>query len=239
VALQTKLNAVVDMVRAEAKLSSSGSRGTDHRGNIVQLIKRHYENLAESHEWEHLRLKRDDAAARVQLVAGTTVYSFPGSVNAQKIDRLWVKWGGTWRELAYGIDFSHFSTQDPAANQRVDPITNWDFYSLTQFEVWPEPATSGTVGGQNEVAFDGQRKVTAITGEDSVLDLDDQLIALFVSAEILAGNGQKTAAEVKVAAATARLDKLKMNLGSKMRVAMGLGVIGDTRGLPRHPRYIR
>lgn len=237
-ALRTTYADVVDMARDEARLSTSSSRGTDALAYIQRLVKRHYTTLAEEFEWAHLELKRNDSAARKVLAAGSRIYSFPTSVNVLKITGAYVKHAGVWNPVAYGIGRAEYSLYDPAEDQRNDPVQRWAFHDDDEFEVWPIPASNGAADSDGEVAFEGQRKVEALTSDASRLDMDDEMVALFVAAEILAGNGQKTAAEVKANAAVARRDRMRIGLGDKRTYTMGAGMRGQ-QYWPRHPVWIR
>jgi hypothetical protein len=240
VALRSTLNEVVEQVRNEARLSTNTSRGIDHLDHIKQLIKRHYYALAEDFDWQHLELKRDTGVSRKVLQAGSRYYDFPTAVNVLKITKAWVKWGSGWEGLEYGITYSDRSSFDPDANQRADPARKWMFYGHNQFEVWPLPSSNGVADGANEVAFEGQKAVETLTSDSSRLDMDDILVSLLVSAEILAENEQETAAKVKAGAANARMETLRGNLGSKTRYVMNGGTVGEgRRGFPRHPTFVR
>lgn len=237
-ALRTTFGEVIDMVREEAGLSTNTSRGVDHLDQIKRLIKRHYKSLAEDYDWRHLELKRDSSVSRKILQAGSRYYDYPTAANPQKITRAWVKWGSTWLPLDYGITYADRSAYDPDNGQRIDPIQRWMAYDTAQFEVHPLPATNGVADGANEVAFEGQRKVTELTQDGSRLDMDDILISLMCAAETLAASGRKDAAQVKADAAVARLWTLRGNTGSAARYVMGSGRVGESF-MPRHPKYIR
>jgi hypothetical protein len=239
-ALRATLNEVVEAVRNETRKSTNTSRGVDHRDHIVQLVKRHYYSLCEDYDWQHLELKRDSAVGRVQLAAGQRYYTFPTALNQLYIEQVWVKWGSSWSKLDFGVSYAQYSQYDPDANQRADPAISWTFYGGDQFEVWPLPASNGVANGNGEIAFQGQAKPEQLTGDSSRLDLDDMLVSLTASAEILAEEGQATAAKVKADAAVARLGRIRANMGSKRRYAMGLGeVLAGGSRFPRHPTYIR
>ena len=236
-ALRNTLTEVVEFVRQEARLSTNSSRGTDNLENIERLIKRHYTTLAEDFDWQHLVLKRNDSAARKVLSAGQRIYSFPASVNVLKIERAWVKHSGLWKPLEYGIGPDQFNAYDSDDDERTDPVERWAFHDDDEFEVWPLPATNGAANGDGEIAFEGQRAIETLSSNSSRLDMDGIMVSLFVAAEILAGNGQKAAAEIKAAAAAARRDRMKMSLGDKSKWTMGAGQPGMTRR-PRHPIYV-
>lgn len=239
-ALRATWGEVIEATRNEARLSSNTSRGLDHLEHIKAITKRIYKTLAEDYDWRHLELKRDSSVSRKVLQAGSRYYDYPAAVNPQKIEKVWVKWGSVWHELDYGISYERRTEMDPDNDQRADPATHWQAYGGTQFEVWPLPASNGVADGSNEVAFEGQKIVTDLTATTDRLDMDDHLIVLMAATEILAGNGQDKAAQVKAAAANARLERLRANTGSGLRVRMGLGRVNASGDRwPRHPRYVR
>jgi hypothetical protein len=228
-ALRTTLEELVEMVRDEARLSSNSSRGADHRNHIVRIIKRHYETLLDEHDWEHLQIKREDAGKDMQ--AGQRYYDFPANLDIGRISKVWYKWNGTWIPLTYGIDASHYTAQDSDEDERRDPAERWDFYSPTQFEVWPMPATNGA-----EVRFEGVRKGERLLNDGSRADLDDNMIALFAAGEILLENGQKDAAQAKIEAARRIMGQQKRRFSGNSRVRVGMG--GNARDPRFYPRDI-
>lgn len=240
-ALRTTFQEVVQMVRNESRLSTNTSRGIDHLDHIKQLVRRHYLTLAEDYDWPHLRIKKESSEGRKVLAAGQRYYNFPVNLNPLKIERAVVKFGNQWLPVEYGINYTdQYSAMDPDSNQRTDPVTNWTFYTDAMFEVWPLPASNGVANGNNEIAFEGQKNVELLVADTNRLDMDDMLISLMCSSEILAANDQKTAAEVKGQAAMARLGRLRANLRDRTRYAMGLGQVRNSAHMwPRHPDYIR
>lgn len=240
-ALRTTFGTVIEQTRNEARLSSNTSRGIDHLEHIKQVITRIYKTLAEDYDWQHLELKRDSSVSRKLLQAGSRYYNFPTAVNPMKITGMWVKWGTSWLPVDYGITYADRTAFDPDdSDVRVDPIRKWMFYNGDQFEVWPLPATNGTADGENEVAFEGQKVVEDLTSTSSRLDMDDHLVVLMAAAELLAETKQPEIAQIKGAAAMARLARVRANMGGRTRVRMGIGVVNEGAGqIPRHPRWVR
>jgi hypothetical protein len=231
-ALRTTLEELVEMVRDEARLSTNTSRGTDHRSHIVRLIKRHYEILLADHEWEHLMIRREDAGKIMQ--AGQRYYDFPAELDTGRIHKVWYKWGNDWRPLIYGITPADYNDQDSDLDERRDPAEKWDFYGAKQFEVWPVPITNG-----NEVRFEGVRKAEQLLHENSRADLDDNMLALFVAAEILAENGQEESARLKIDAARRIFGQQKRRLSGDTRIRIGMGCSErDPRFYPREIKQV-
>lgn len=239
--LRNTFGQIVEMARNEARLSTNTSRGVDHLDHVQQLVKRHYQMLAEDFDWEHLQLKRDYDIARVQLQAGSRYYSFPSAVNPQKITAMWLKWGNIWRKVDYGIKLSNYSGLDPDNGSRADPVLRWDFRDGTGFEVWPVPASNGDADApySNWVAFEGQKQVEQFVSNNNRADIDDHLIALNVAGELLAENGQKAASDAKIAAAQRRMKQMRGGLANKARFSMGRGMLYESsRSYPQHPTQL-
>lgn len=238
-ALRTTLAEAVQMVRAECGLSTNTSRGIDHLDNIRQLIRRHQTTLAEDYDWQHLEIRRESSLSRKLLQAGSRYYNFPEAINPLKISTAWI-YSGFWRELHYGIDYRNSIAFNPDTDQRSDPATHWAYSGADEFEVWPLPSANGVANGDNEVGFIGQKKLEPLLEDSSRLDLDDILVTLMVSTEILAGQKRQEAAAVKGDAAMARLSRMRANLSDKTRYVMGRGAVGRESELwPRHPLYVR
>lgn len=239
-ALRSTFSQVVQAVRDETRQSSNSSRGIDMLDHIKQVVRRHYYSLAEDFDWEHLRIRKETAVSRKQLQAGDRYYNFPTALNPLRIERAWIKWGGSWAELTYGIGYQEYTAQDPDDDKRSDPVRNWAFYNGgEQFEVWPIPATNGAADGNNEIAFEGQKLVERLVLDSNRLDMDDMLVYLRAAAEILAEHGQDKAAAIKAAEADKRLLLTHGQLSSQRRWTVGAGRIGAAQSYPRQPKFIR
>lgn len=221
-----RLGDVIEIVRDEARLSSNTSRGTDHRTSIVRKIKRVQYELADAWSWPFMQIQRSDAT--LTMSAGQRYYDFPSLLELDGTETLWTKFGSEWIPLGRGISPQDYNAQDSDADARADPPEKWDAYGETQFEIWPMPASNLTDG----LRFVGQKKLTDLVDDDSRLDLDDYLIALKVTAEILAANGQKDAAVV-LDAHNLRLRRLTSKLQARTGARMGLGTTPSGRTYPR------
>jgi hypothetical protein len=213
----SSLGTIIDAVRLEAKMSTASSRGVEDRTRIVQMVNRVYETLWDEHDWEFLRIDREDSYKA--LAAGQRFYDFPTGLRPDDVGSAWLHWGTTWTRLEYGIDFRHYSMRNSEEDEREDPAQRWVVRSNTQFEVWPMPASNNA----QTVGFEGKRSFVKLADDDADnCALDDQMITLFVAAEILAGNKMPDA-EVKMEMARARLSALTARSADKTRVRVGLG----------------
>jgi hypothetical protein len=233
--LRKTLAEIVEVVRSEAKLSTNTSRGIDHGDHIRSLIRTTHESLAEDYEWPHLRLRRGDSFKT--LAAGQRYYDFPVNLNVQFIEGAFVQWGASWLPLHYGITPQHYTALDSDADQRSDPVQVWEWYSnegLNQFEVWPVPAQDGVV-----LAFEGRRAISQLVEENDRADIDHLAIAFLVAAEILADNGKKESASLKIDKATARIRMLQGNAHGASTQGFVMGGNDPNLGRRTHGRDIR
>lgn len=234
--LRKTLDEIVEDVRAEAGLSTNTSRGIDHGEHIRALIRRNHQTLARQYEWRHLRLKREQATVTMQ--AGSRYYDFPAQLDVQRIESVWFKWGNIWSPLEPQLPIDIYNALDSSQDQRADPVTHWDWYNddgQLQFEVWPLPASDGGV-----VGFEGKKLVDPLTTGQSRADLDSDLLALAVAAELLGESEKEEAAKIKAGAFRDLRDQLLGGLTSRKRFVpggvdpkMGSGYKG------RQIRYIR
>lgn len=215
-ALGTQFQELVEMARDEARLSSATSRGIDHEPYIKRLIVRHYAMLVDEFDWEHLQLKRDQS--RITLGAAQRYSDFPATLDPDYIEDAYVLAGSMWRPLDYGIRPEELNIVDSDNGGRTAWPERWDFYGESQFEIWPVPSGAGVV-----IGFEGRKKVQALVQETDRCDIDDELLVLHVAAEILVGNGQKEAAQLKMQNASARLGQARRKRSDKTQIRMGMG----------------
>ena len=227
------LDQMVEALRIEARLSTDSSRGVESRPWLTQLINRWYETLWNDYEWQHLRVLREESTLPLQ--AGQRFYQVPESLESDSITDAFVKFGGVWNALGYGVGAEQYSQIDSDLDARNDPAQRWTIRSYNEIEVWPIPATNDALLG-----FEGTRKFSRMTtGSDRCL-LDDTVVILFAAAEVLAANKQADAKNKEQSAGTL-LARLRARSSGNGRVRMGLGRADDERRAPREIRvaYVR
>lgn len=207
------LDQLIEAVRAESRLSTNNSRGLESRENITQVIRRNYEVLYGDFDWPHLAIHREDCFVTAQ--SGQRYYDYPEEIDVETITGVFTNYGNAWSPLGYGITLSTYNTIDSEADQRCDPALRWNIRDDRQFEVWPIPATNGSL-----IGFEGRRKFAQLTkGSDKCL-LDSTLIELFCAAELLEAVGAKDA-QSKRNLASARLLKLRARTSGNDRCIVG------------------
>lgn len=205
---------IQEAVLDEARLSTNASRGTSHRNYVKRLIRRYYTQLYVGWDWEFSTINREDAGKDAN--AGQRYYDFPTDIDTNRENALWYKLGAAWIKLDYGIGVDQYSAFDSDNDERSDPPLRWMIRDDGQFEIWPMPASTLV----NGLRFEGYKKKTELVADSSRCDLDTDLIALFVAAEILAGN-KAADAPAKLAAAQAHFMALKGNAPTKRRIMGG------------------
>lgn len=230
-ALGTQLQVIVEMVRDEARLSSATSRGIDHLAHIKRLVRRTHTMLCDSYEWEHLRLKREDAP--VPLAANQQFYSWPATLNTDRAFVAYLRHSGLFTRLEPGITPEHYNIINSYNGGRGLPL-RWDWYGATGFEVWPVPSDNTGV-----IFFEGTKRADPLVDDTSLADIDDVLLSLQVAAEILSGNKQEGAAKIKMAAANTRLSQMLASKASTHRTVIGASDTTSTQRRPRHPSHVR
>lgn len=169
------LGEVLADLRAELRQSSNPAVAQSQYHVLANAIKRTQEFWYEQVDWPHLIVWESKA-----IVAGSRYYDWPTTLNYDRIVKARARFGNQWVPITGDLDVDDYNAHDSDNDERVDPILKYRPYTNAQFEVWPLPATAGSV------RFKGVRKLTELSGESSTLDLDNRLIALFAAADLLA-----------------------------------------------------
>lgn len=208
----TTLGELVRQLRAEIRHSTSSAVGVDELEGLKNLLQRTQAYLYQEYFWDFLRVREGKV-----LNAGQRYYDFPTRTNLDRIIRVTTKWGGNWKGVTRGISDEQFNEVDSDADSRLDPVMRWDILdtgSAVQFEVWPVPATAGTI------RFVSMRPLNALIANADKADLDDRLIVLHAAAEMR--QGQKDG-KAKADLAASYLFKLRRNASSGGSFKIGGG----------------
>ena len=204
---------LTEAVRAECRRSTNASRGIDDLVYLHQVIRRNYEELYDEYDWPRKKVIRD-----ISIQAGSYIYDFPTDLDYERIQTVRFKWGDQWLPVIYGITDDNYSVWDPENNERNDPVNNWGILDVgqgAQLEVWPLPASAGTL------RLRGIKNRNELISNSDICDIDDLMVILHASAEVLGGAGQKDA-DLKLAKAAKRLHKMKSRASNTQY--MGLGI---------------
>lgn len=179
-ALRARLKA---MIRDTQETNSAADTELNYALSEMQL------HLCARNDWPFMEDRWN-----VTLADGTRYYSIPTTnvrsiastinfnrpVDIQRLD------SNFYAPLFYGIGPEHFNQYDSDAGEKADPAQRWSIDTNTgdtsqadQFEIWPIPASAGTL------LITGQRAPRTLSSDSDKADLDDLLLIYFVAADIL------------------------------------------------------
>ena len=170
-----------------------------------QLIASKQTVLATRFQWPFLKDRWDimiSAGVRYSLLPTVTIRNVPGPINTDNEVTAVVQYNTRWKDVDFLIGEEDYNVLDPDQDERMDPIEKWQFIGFNQFEVWPLPAD------QQKLRFDGWRVPMEPVSDSDRLELDDELIALYIAAELLAKQEAKDA-QPKMREAEYRLNELR------------------------------
>lgn len=209
---------LVDRLRAETRTSLDRSSGTNVLDQHKHLLNRVQEWLYDEYRWPFLEIYRDEV-----LKPGERYYSFDEDLPLENVTQVYTLWGDRWQDVDFGIAPEHYNQF--LETEQTDPVLRWDAYEGDQYEVWPTPASNGTL------RMYGKKVLPRMVQESDTCTLDGQLIVLFAAAELLASKGAQDA-QLKLEAANQRLTRLQKNYSTSKRKPFVLGG-GRPRRIPR------
>ena len=206
-------------LRAECELATDAGVGQSANPALRVLLRRTQEMLYDEHDWPHL----DGVWFDVTLNPGQRYYDFPAGLNYERAAQASIHWANTWLPMSFGFGPSQYNIFNSDQNERSDPATKWRVYDDTRFEVWPLPATQGSM------RFIGSRSLGSFSSDTDTCVLDGTMVVLFAAAEKMAG---KPRGKVLASNAQRRLDQMKAR-SSNAAGAFRVGSTHEERGGPR------
>jgi hypothetical protein len=181
----TTFGRLVEMARAEARLTVNPAAGLNINEHLKQIVSRVYENLWDEVAWPHL-----EQAFQITLQQGEVLYDVPeGATQERLLDKdafaTYPNESRRWPVVSQEIGWQHYNQLDPKMGQTLDPVRFWCVRPDDRIEVWPAPATDTAV-----LSLKGIRKVAPLVQNGDVCELDDRLVVLFAAGEILGDKGQ-------------------------------------------------
>lgn len=213
-ARNTTLVELLDMLRAEARLSQNPAHNPDVQNQQIRLLQKHQQRLWEDFRWPHLRVSRD-----VQLQNGQRYYAPPSDMIIENIEKIDAFRDAAWLPLEPQINDCYYTTWNSDLDERSWPPLRWDYHNGDEgdeIEIWPIPDQNADVTTLDGVIrFTGIRnlKPLVVPNTDRA-DLDDQMLVAFAAADILAGTGAKDA-QLKLDFANDRYRTLRSRLTNK------------------------
>lgn len=195
---------LLDMYRAECRLSANPANNVQDRERQINQLQMTQEWLWEDFDWPLLRVFR-----RIDAAAGQRYYSLPEDIHIDRIEKIELLYDQSYCPLHPGIDDVHYSAYRSDLDERQWPPQRWQISEDEQLEIWPIPDQNADL-----TTLSGTLRVTAIrtlkplVNDQDRADLDAQLIVLYAAAEFLAAKGDKSAG-LKLERAKARYAKLR------------------------------
>lgn len=200
---------LLDIVRAEARLSQNPAHNAQVRDATISKLQREQTRLWEEYDWPHMRAERLIATAN-----GQRFYSPPADLAIDRIETVEYKTDGDWVPIYSGIGAEQYALHDSALDERSNPVSRWRIWEGEQIEIWPIPdedAVPATQEGYLKII--GIKNLPPLVADDDTAALDDYVICMYVAAEILAASGSKDA-NLKLEMANKRLSKIVGNLNT-------------------------
>lgn len=212
---------VVSATQEEAGHFSSAALNSNILSQVQRAVRRTYRRLHADHNWPHLHSYRD-----VRVDATSRYLTFPPDMDPDRNIEAWVLPAGdgsNWSPLEYGIGMAQMRQSNSDRFDHSDPNTfargstgapvRWARSPLSplQFEVWPITLTEGAL-----IRFWGLTRPKDLVEDNAIVDMDDDLIALFAAAEFL--ERQKSPdAGTKLEQAMAHYRRLRANTQNPVR----------------------
>lgn len=237
----TTLEALLTLLRVELKASLNPAHNIQTRDTHIKILQRVQEWLWEDYTWPYLEVDRF-----IRPLAGQRYYDLDsckklnlsnalvaaGDVKPDRVTKMWLRDGTTWRPIHPGIAPEHFQLWDSDIGTRAWPVQRWSLSEDEQVELWPIPDLNGNETTlDNMIKLKGVRNLTTFVNDSDRADLDDKLLVLFAAAELMSGeDGQK-----KLSLANRRLKKLQGNQSVIRRFRMFGGADNQPRRLHGPP----
>lgn len=176
-ARNTPLSTVRDMLKAELAFSLEPNVAVADDKRLGVLIESAQQRIASKWDFPFKETKID-----IAMVAGTRFYNLPNVVFERPVV-VETKWLTIFLPVDYGIGSTEYNVVHEG--DRLDPVQQWQFSSLTQFEVWPTPSTAYNVRFTGQAPLSTLRTAGALD-DAKTLDLDDLLVVYMATYEIAA-----------------------------------------------------
>ena len=224
----TQLSVLIANLRGLLGTSTLTSVGMDQLPQLGYLLRSTQNMLWARHEWPHLRLHKT-----ITLAAGQRYYDIPDGINFSRLSEVQVYWSGKPQPVDRGIEFSDYAIFNPDQDERADPVRKWDLVRTTsptvktQIEVWPLPASTGTLG------IKSYADLRPLVDNADVCDLDDDLIVYEAAVQRLEGDESRGARRIREQAEKFRnalIPNLEGGAIGTIPARMQVGMAGGRRG---------
>jgi len=218
----TTLVRLLDLYRAECRLSLNPAHNSQSRDAQVNHLQRVQDWLWSDFDWPILTVER-----YLEVQNGQRYYDPPTDVRIDRVLSLAIKRDDAYFPMAAGIDDCHYAAFDSEKDERQWPPRRWKISEQEQIEIWPIPDSDYSATSQEgRIKIRGVRNLKPLVEDGDRADLDDRLVVLFCAAEYLAGTGAKDA-QLKQSQAMAHYGKLRGAQTPRKKYGMFTGPQAD------------
>lgn len=205
----TTLGNLLTQLRVTLGHTTNPAVGAEFTDNLKSALATAQNELWDDYDWPFLKVRKDKS-----LNAGQRYYDFPDDLSLDGVESVHYLYGTQYLPVSQGIDPESYSAFNSDNDERSDPVQRWDAIDTgtLQFEVWPLPATDGTL------RFKGKRDLGALVAETDTADLDDRLIVLQAAVDIETDEAKVKRFDTLF---NRRLVKVRGRIASKKRYTMG------------------
>ncbi len=189
----TSFGTLVTMLRDDVGRSPDVSVGVADVPALKQRINEAYEFLYEDYDWPHLRV----FYPHISLAYQQRYYDLPVvgtyQLDYERVERAVVWYNGRPVEIERGIaheDYWSFNSE-ASPPETSAPVLKWDVRftgTKEQIEFWPTPSDNS-----QQIQFVGFKKFVRLVNDADLCLLDDNMVVLRASAEILMRQSSKDA----------------------------------------------
>ena len=225
-ARNTTLQVLLNDLRSESGHAISSALGKSTQEMMVNLLNRVQRRLWEDFAWPFLQVKK-----HITLQAGQRYYDIPSGLTLERVQSASFKNGSSWEKILYGISTYDYTIHDSDTGSRSWPIWKYEAYGVSQVEVWPIPSeNTNTTTGDGLFRLEGTGNLSTFVSMSDTADLDDQLIVLFASSELL--TRQKSPdAQLKGQQAQVHYQRLRARLSKTEPLVLGEETV---QNIPMH-----
>lgn len=225
------LGELVTDLKMEVGHSSSAATGINMRDQLVYLLNRVQNDLAEAYDFPGMTVDRD-----IPIVVAARYYSYPTDLPFDNINKAWLIWNTLYNELDYGIGPEQFALFNSNVGFTSWPVQRWQHFSDDNtFELWPVPNQAPVATATSQAALvrlRGTRVPPKMVADADRCVLPDKIILLWTAAEIMAREGDK-GAQLKQTKAQEALRRYKIRQSSHKTNPFIVG--GGATGLGGRP----
>lgn len=167
---------IIEMVREEAGHSTSPVVSQADTNRIAQMIRRTQTRLYHDYAWPHLYTEVEET-----LNSGQRYYAYEAGIDPERIFDVYFKGTtGDWVKLEHGIVPTDYNSWDSEGGEEHSEVYKWQMRDNDIYEVWPAPDANTYT-----LKFTGMAKLPSLINNADRCVLDADMIALYVSAELL------------------------------------------------------